>query len=76
MENASKPFSKIRLQLVSTAYTTTVAMHHHNVVGYHGGDPFSIAGSYRVQPSLSDSSDGQNGGVDVWFWKGIHDYLL
>jgi hypothetical protein len=57
-------------------YTTTVAMHHHNVVGYHGGDPFSIAGSYRVQPSLSDSSNGQNGGVDVWFWRGIHDYLL
>jgi hypothetical protein len=51
-------------------------MHHHNVVGYHGGDPFSIAGSYRVQPSLSDSSNGQNGGVDVWFWRGIHDYLL
>jgi hypothetical protein len=35
-------------------------MHHHNIVGYHSDDPFSITCSYSVRPSLSDSN-GRSG---------------
>jgi len=31
-------------------------MHHHNVVGDHGSKPFSVTGSYSVQPSLPDTA--------------------
>ena len=50
---------EIYLQLISTANTTSVAMHYDNVVvSDQRGEPLSIAGSHCVHPGLSDSSNG------------------
>jgi len=35
-------------------------MHYDNVVSYQRGEPLSIARFHRVQPRLSDSSNGRN----------------
>ena len=51
---------KIRFQLVPATHTTSVAVYHHNVVGYELSKLLSVACSYCVQPRPSDSSDRRN----------------
>jgi hypothetical protein len=56
--NCAQSLQKIRLQLISAVRATSVAVHYHNVIGNQLSKPLSVSRSYRVQPCLSDSSNG------------------
>jgi hypothetical protein len=64
MANYSKPLKKSVLSSF-LPYTSTVAMDDYNIVGDHGRQTVGVTGFHGRNPSLAESSNLENSGIDI-----------